>query len=84
MKKNKGFNFKNTYIELPKEFYQNVKPVSVKKPRLIKFNSELNNYLNLNLNENDDNLEKILSGNILPSGSDPIALAYAVASFLSA
>ncbi len=67
----------NTYIKLPKEFYQKIKPFGVKEPKLIKFNSELNNFLNLNLNENDVNLGKILSGNILPHGSDPIALAYA-------
>ena len=77
MKKKKDFNFKNSYTELPKEFYQRIKPVCVKDPKLIKFNSELNNFLNLNLNENDANLGRILSGNILPPGSDPIALAYA-------
>ena len=47
--KSQIFQFDNTYINLPKNFYQKIKPVPVKKPRLLKLNHELSNYFNLDM-----------------------------------
>ena len=72
------FNFSNTYIKLPKDFYQKIQPKPVKNPKLIEFNSELSRFLNINPNKiNQENGKLIFSGNILPVGAEPIAMAYA-------
>ena len=72
------FKFDNTYINLPINFYQKINPVPVKKPRLLKLNYELLDYLDLNKDYVESNLGiSILSGNKVPSNTTPIAMVYA-------
>ncbi|MEG1416812.1 MAG: YdiU family protein [Clostridium sp.] len=70
-----GFNFKNTYIELPEEFYTYQRPTSVSDPSIVVYNSSLAQELGINLT--DDDVIRFLSGNILIEGSEPISQAYA-------
>ncbi len=74
----KIFNFDNTFVKLPKNFFQEIKPESVKKPELLKLNNQLSNYLNLKIDDLKSDLGiSILSGNLVPAGSTPIAMVYA-------
>lgn len=78
MNKLSGWNFHNTYVHLPELLYMNQNPVPVSSPRLVMFNSELSDSLNLNtkaLQEKDG--ISVLAGNTLPENSHPIAMAYA-------
>ncbi|MEG2339065.1 MAG: protein adenylyltransferase SelO family protein, partial [Clostridium sp.] len=70
-----GFNFKNTYIELPEDFYTYQRPTSVSDPSVVVYNSSLAQELGINLT--DDDVIRFLSGNILIEGSEPISQAYA-------
>ena len=54
--KSQIFKFDNTYVSLPKNFYQKINPVPVKKPTLIKLNHELLNFLDLDENSLKSNL----------------------------
>ena len=72
-----AFNFDNTYSRLPDIFYENVNPESVKKPRLITFNKALGQSLGIQNLESNELLAETFSGNSIPNGSNPIALAYA-------
>ena len=72
------FKFDNTYINLPKNFYQKINPVPVKQPRLLKLNHELLDYLDINKDHLESNLGiSILSGNKVPNNTTPIAMVYA-------
>ncbi len=71
-------NFNNSYINLPKNFYAQLNPVPVKKPKLIVFNYNLANYLGIKASHVEIKiLENIFSGNQIMSGSEPLAMAYA-------
>ncbi|WP_407181194.1 protein adenylyltransferase SelO [Bradyrhizobium sp. STM 3562] len=72
------FPFQNTYAALPSNFFARVAPTPVAAPRLIKLNRPLALQLGLDpdLLETPEGAE-ILSGKILPTGADPIAMAYA-------
>ncbi len=68
MKKNPGFNFQNTYTNLPNIFFSKIKPVSVKNPDLLLFNKELSDYLNLDFLGMDSHYKaSFLSGNSFPT-----------------
>jgi uncharacterized protein YdiU (UPF0061 family) len=71
------FNFNNSYAQLPEKFYRRVVPVRVKQPNLIAFNQQLAANLEMVNYENNNALVSIFSGNLLPDGADPIAMAYA-------
>jgi uncharacterized protein YdiU (UPF0061 family) len=72
------FNFDNTYIELPEDFYQKVNPSSAVAPTLIAFNTELAKELGANLEIIDEKkLTDVFSGKEILPGSIPIAQAYA-------
>ena len=72
------WNFDNSYYKLPKSFREEIKPVPVKKPEIIILNENLSKNLGLNFSKsNQKKISNILSGNILPKGSNPIAQAYA-------
>ena len=72
------FKFDNTYIKLPKNFYQKINPVPVKKPHLLKLNYELIDYFNLDADSVKSNLGvSILSGNKVPNNTTPLAMVYA-------
>jgi uncharacterized protein YdiU (UPF0061 family) len=73
-----GWHFDNTYSKLPDTFKENISPVPVKDPSVVILNEELATNLNLNFSNVDKKeIAKILSGNILPTGSNTIAQAYA-------
>ena len=75
--KKKLINFDNSYSRLPKSFFECIKPTPVKEPKLIRFNKPLAKEIGLNVIEDNDILSDIFSGNIVPEGSEPIALVYA-------
>jgi Uncharacterized conserved protein len=73
-----GWNFDNTYSNLPGSFISEISPVKVKSPELTIFNYNLANELGLNFSSVKENdLSKLFSGNLLPEGSKSIAQAYA-------
>jgi serine/tyrosine/threonine adenylyltransferase len=68
----------SSYAGLPERFFARVAPTAVASPRIIKFNRELASALNLDLAKLDaGGLGDLFSGNVLPAGSAPIAMAYA-------
>lgn len=75
--KKKLINFDNSYARLPKSFFECIKPTPVKEPKLVRFNKPLANEIGLNVIGDNDILSDIFSGNIVPEGSEPIALVYA-------
>lgn len=66
--------FENTYNKLPQRFFSRVRPAYFKDPELIKFNFELAQELGMKI---DQDIEKIFSGQLIPEGADPLAMAYA-------
>jgi uncharacterized protein YdiU (UPF0061 family) len=72
------FNFENTYARLPVRFYPRLNPTPVTAPRLGKLNVELARSLGLDPDElaSPQGVE-ILSGNRVPEGAEPLAIAYA-------
>ena len=71
------FKFDNSYSRLPENFYERIDPIAVKNPKLIRFNKLLAEEIGLEPIKDNNHLETIFSGNVLPKDSDPIALAYA-------
>jgi uncharacterized protein YdiU (UPF0061 family) len=70
--------FRNSYAALPGSFYARTAPTAVAAPRLIAFNHALARELGLDTTTCDDTaLAAIFSGNVIPSGADPLAIAYA-------
>ena len=66
------------YASLPERFFARVPPTHVAAPRLIKLNEALASDLGLDLSALDaPALAQFFSGNVLPQGSVPIAMAYA-------
>jgi serine/tyrosine/threonine adenylyltransferase len=68
----------SSYLGLPERFYSRLAPTPVARPRLIKFNHALAAELGGEL----DGIEagaaaELFSGNTLPPGAEPIAMAYA-------
>jgi len=73
-----GWNFDNSYLNLPSHCFTKVHPTPVSNPEIVIFNKHLADELGLLCNKIDqNNLAKICSGNIIPAGADPIAQAYA-------
>jgi uncharacterized protein YdiU (UPF0061 family) len=70
--------FENTYARLPGRFYAPLDPTPVGRPRLVRVNGELAEYLGLDAYElaSPAGVE-VLAGNCVPMGAEPIALAYA-------
>ena len=70
--------FDNTYVRLPESFYSRTKPTPVESPRLVKLNRAFAELLGLNVALLSSEIGvRILAGNAIPEGADPIALAYA-------
>jgi uncharacterized protein YdiU (UPF0061 family) len=70
--------FDNTYAQLPETFFKDSQPESSSNPQLILFNYKLAEELGIDVsNTNDDEIAQVFSGNIIPHGARPIALAYA-------
>ena len=71
-----SISFNNQYIKLGEAFYARTRPAPVANPALIKFNNELASTLGLTVCEPED-CAKIFSGNLIPEGAEPLAMAYA-------
>ena len=69
--------FDNSYESLPQEFYERINPVPVQDPQLIIFNDNLAKTLGIDESKTRKQLAELFSGNVIPKGSSPIALAYA-------
>jgi serine/tyrosine/threonine adenylyltransferase len=67
----------SSYASLPERFFARVAPTPVAEPRLVKFNHALAADLNLMAGLDTETLGSLFSGNVLPPGSVPIAMAYA-------
>jgi len=66
------------YASLPERFFARVPPTHVAAPHLIKLNQALASDLDLDLSALDAPAQaQLFSGNVLPQGSVPIAMAYA-------
>jgi uncharacterized protein YdiU (UPF0061 family) len=72
------FAFENSYGRLPERFFARVVPTRVRDPQLIKVNHPLAKSLGLDPAEleSPEGIQ-VLSGNVVPEGATPIALAYA-------
>lgn len=73
-----AFNLQDTYRYLPESLYAPVKPVPVAAPSLVVLNEELAASLGIDISRHgEDEWAQLLSGNLIPAGAVPIALAYA-------
>jgi len=70
--------FDNSYANLPNHFYTRQQPTPVAKPQLIKLNEALADQLGLSVPQlRTENGIAMFSGNAMPEGADPLAMAYA-------
>ncbi|UJW74341.1 protein adenylyltransferase SelO [Rhizobium sp. SL42] len=69
--------FDNSYSRLPDHFFRPAKPAAAAQPQLIRYNQALADQLGIALDAGDTaRLAQIFSGQILPVGAEPIAMAY--------
>ncbi|MGD2054647.1 MAG: protein adenylyltransferase SelO family protein, partial [Gammaproteobacteria bacterium] len=68
--------FKNTYVDLGGDFYQAIRPVPVRKPELFIFNQALCDELGLAGSSLGSASAALYSGNDVPEGAAPLAMAY--------
>jgi uncharacterized protein YdiU (UPF0061 family) len=72
------FQFDNSYARLPDRFFASVYPEPVEGPKLLRFNQKLAAELGVEADFSDpDRLASVLSGNVVPQGASPLAMAYA-------
>jgi len=70
--------FDNHFARLGEPFFSKVRPTPVARPTLIRFNHELARDLGISVDGVDDaELAELFSGNALPAGAEPLAMAYA-------
>lgn len=75
---NIGFNFDNSYINLPESLYRRTMPEKASHPSMILFNHSLAQSLGLDpTGVTTETLELMFSGQSLPHGAEPISQAYA-------
>ena len=68
----------NTYARLPERFFARCKPTAVAAPSLVAWNAQLAAKLGFDTTDmSPDQLARLWSGNQLPDGAEPIAMAYA-------
>ncbi len=72
-----GFNFDNSYLKLPPIFHQKQQPTTVSNPNIVLFNDVFAAALGLNTDIDRKQSSQFFAGNLLLSGSEPIAQAYA-------
>ena len=73
-----GWNFDNSYAQLPKAFYARLNPVPVRDPKLVVLNDALARFLGLDPDVlRGDDGAAVFSGNWIPEGAEPLAQAYA-------
>jgi uncharacterized protein YdiU (UPF0061 family) len=70
--------FSNSYSRLPDRFFARLAPTPVKEPRLIRVNEPLARHLGLDPDwlKSPDGV-RMLAGNLVPEGAQPLAMAYA-------
>ena len=72
------FDFRNTYVHLPERFFVRLDPTPVQFPELIRLNNRLAEHLGIDPNRLQTvQGVQVLSGNTIPMGAEPIAMAYA-------
>lgn len=78
LRQDAAFAFDNSYARLPERFYAKLAPTAVTKPRLVKLNVPLARQLGLDPSwlASHDGVET-LGGNKVPTGAEPLAMAYA-------
>jgi len=69
--------FDNRYVTLGEGFFARTNPTPVKKPELIKFNEALARELGISTDHVSALGAAVFSGNRLPEGAEPLAMAYA-------
>jgi serine/tyrosine/threonine adenylyltransferase len=70
--------FSHTYATLPERFYARVPPTAVAAPALVAFNDSLAGEIGVDRSRlSDAKLAAICSGNHVPTGAQPLAMAYA-------
>ena len=70
--------FENRYVHLGEPFYERATPSTVRQPSLIRFNEELARELGIEFEASDTaTLAAVFSGNAVPDGAQPLAMAYA-------
>jgi len=70
--------FDNRFARLGEPFFAKAQSTTVGRPTLIKFNAELARELGISAdNVSDAELAEVFSGNVLPVGAEPLAMAYA-------
>ena len=69
--------FDNRYATLGEGFFARAKPTPVRKPELIKFNDALAGQLGISTDHAGASVAAVFSGNTLPEGAEPLAMAYA-------
>lgn len=70
--------FNNQYIALGKAFYVKTLPSPVANPALIKLNLSLVESLGLSIADlSSTKVAELFSGNVIPDGAEPLAMAYA-------
>ena len=70
--------FDNHFARLGEPFFTKAPPTPVLRPTLIKFNNELARDLGMVVDDVDEaELASVFSGNTLPAGAEPLAMAYA-------
>ena len=78
MQKDPGWNLDNSYVELPKKFYSEIKANDISDPEIVIFNDALGQSLGLDCNDLKSSKGlQILVGNEVPPGGKLIAQAYA-------
>lgn len=71
------FPFDNSYARLPESFRALVAPTPVLNPRLIQLNQALADELGVDFSAlSDPQLAQLFSGNEIPEGAQPLAMAY--------
>ena len=73
-----GWRFDNSYARLPAVFYAAANPAAVATPQLVILNHQLADNLGLDVSQlAPEAIASVFAGQDLPSGSQPIAQAYA-------
>jgi serine/tyrosine/threonine adenylyltransferase len=73
-----GFHLESTYAELPAVFFSKLSPTPVSQPEIVIFNDKLADEIGLDLSGMSvEERTKLLSGNLVPDGTEPFAQAYA-------
>lgn len=72
------FSFDNSYARLPERFFARVKPTPVADPSLVRVNESLARTLGIDPQRAASHEgAEVFSGNRVPQGAEPIAMAYA-------